>query len=113
MSNKIIYTLRLLVLCMGISLAGAVWAIDLDAAKAQGLVGERADGYLGAVQSSPSAEVRALIDDVNGKRKARYQEIAKSNNIALGDVEARAGQRAIEKTRSGSWIFRGSWEKKP
>lgn len=37
--------------------AGAAHALDLDAAKQQGLVGEQTDGYVGAVSASPSAEV--------------------------------------------------------
>jgi uncharacterized protein YdbL (DUF1318 family) len=88
-------------------------AIELDTAKSQGLVGERADGYLGIVVQSPSSEVTALVETVNAKRRARYQEIASKNNIDLADVEARAGQRAIQLTDSGGWIFQARWEQKP
>jgi len=40
------------------------FAISLDAAKAQGLVGEKPDGYIGAVGSA-SPEVSALIRELN------------------------------------------------
>ncbi len=93
--------------------ATAAHAIDLDSAKRQGLVGERADGYLGIVVADPSAEVKTLVDEVNGKRRARYEQIASSNNIDLADVEARAGQKAIEKTASGGWVFQARWAQKP
>ena len=48
------------------------WAIDIGAAKAQGLVGEANTGYIAAVQAPASAEVRALIADVNSKRKTSF-----------------------------------------
>ena len=90
----------------------SVYAIELDAAKADGLVGERADGYLAAVNASVSEEISALIDDINGKRKAQYQRIAEKNGIPLADVEALAGKKTIEMTESGGWVFVDSWLQK-
>jgi uncharacterized protein YdbL (DUF1318 family) len=107
------HALRTALLGILLLFATAAHAIELDDAKRRGLVGERADGYLGIVVSSPSAEVKALVDEVNGKRRARYEEIARSNNIDLADVEARAGQKAIEKTGSGGWVFQARWTQKP
>ena len=100
-------------LLMSLLIGTPALALELDAAKSQGLVGERADGYLGIVVESPSAEVKALVEDVNAKRRARYQQIASNNNIDLADVEARAGQRAIELTASGGWVFQARWQQKP
>ena len=58
-----------LVLSMGIS--SLALALSLDEAKAQGLVGERLDGYISAVVADPSAEVQALIKTTNdGRRQA-------------------------------------------
>jgi len=88
------------------------FAIDLQTAKSQGLVGELSSGYLAAVET-PSADVKALITDVNVKRKAKYQEIATRNNITLKDVEELAGKKAIEKSKAGSFVKNGgSWQKK-
>ena len=88
------------------------YAVDLQTAKSQGLVGETPSGYLGAV-TSPSAETKALIDSVNLKRKQKYQEIAASNKTSLQTVEQLAGKKAIEKSRPGSYIkLGGSWQKK-
>jgi uncharacterized protein YdbL (DUF1318 family) len=83
--------------------AVAVAAMGLDAAKAQGLVGEQHDGYLGIV-SSATPEVRALVSDVNAKRRAEYQRIAQTNGIALEDVELLAGQKAIQRTAPGHYV---------
>ena len=91
--------------------AAAAFAIDLGSAKSRGLVGETATGYLAAVQ--PSAEVNALVKDINAKRKAQYQKIAGKNNISLEAVEVRAGQKAIGKTPAGQYINTGGgWQRK-
>lgn len=105
--------LRAVIVAVGLLLASAAYAIDLDTAKSRGLVGERADGYLGVVVQDPSAEVKELVADVNAKRRNRYQQIADQNGIDIADVEARAGQRAIELTADGNWIFISRWERKP
>ena len=90
------------------------WAVGLDAAKQQGLVGEQANGYLGSVAGAPSAEVSALIKDVNARRRAKYQQIATKNSISMADVEALAGEKAIARTASGNYIkpAAGGWRKK-
>lgn len=53
------FSLRPLLLACLLILALPAWALNLDEAKHQGLVGEQADGYLGIVTSAPSAEVRS------------------------------------------------------
>ena len=83
--------------------AVAVAAMGLDAAKAQGLVGEQHDGYLGIV-SAATPEVRALVSDVNAKRRAEYQRIAQTNGIDVKDVELLAGQKAIQRTAPGHYV---------
>ena len=91
--------------------SATLFASDLGSAKAQGLVGETANGYLGAVKAS--SQTNALITDINQQRKARYQSIAKKNGISLEAVEVRAGQKAIEKTPSGQYVDTGTgWRKK-
>lgn len=112
MKKTLTHSLRTLALCASLLFASLAYGIELDAAKSQGLVGERADGYLGVVVEAPSAEVEQLVKDVNGKRRTRYETIATRNSISLDDIEARAGQKAIEMTPSGGWIFRTSWEQK-
>lgn len=87
------------------------WALDLGQAKADGLVGETNSGYIAAVQSS--AEVDALVQEINTQRKAHYQKIADKNDITLQAVEARAGLKAIEKTPPGEYVNTGAgWQKK-
>ncbi len=92
----------------------SAWALDLDDAKASGLVGETPTGYLAAVSDSPSAEVTALVNEVNSKRKKQYGEIASKRNIPLNAVEKLAAKKAYEKTESGHYVKNasGAWEKK-
>ena len=107
--GKLRQILATLSLAIGMSLPAI--ALDLDAAKREGLVGETSSGYLAAVKSS--AEVDALVADINSQRKAQYQMIAEKNGISLQAVEARAGLKAIEKTPAGEYVNTGAgWQKK-
>jgi len=88
-------------------------ATDLTQARAAGLVGERADGYLGLVEESAPGDVKALVIDVNARRRAEYARIAAENGIEQAQVEAVAGRKAIERTAPGGWIFmNGGWQRK-
>jgi uncharacterized protein len=92
--------------------AGAAGALDLDAAKAQGVVGERTDGYVAAV-AAPNDEVRALVDDVNAKRRASYEQIAAKNCTDVGKVAALAAAKLLERAPAGTWIQDGGrWYQK-
>ena len=71
-------------------------ALDLSTAKAQGLVGETASGYLAPVKSTPEAQ--KLVKDINTKRKEHYKQIAQRNKTPLNTVEQLAGKKAIENT---------------
>ena len=90
----------------------AAFAVTLDDAKAQGMVGEQSDGYLGVVQDS--ADARALVAEINAKRKAAYEQLAQANNLELNAVETLAGQKAIDKTAAGNYVrvAGGAWRKK-
>ena len=68
--------------------AAAAHGADLAQAKAAGMVGERADGYLGLVQENAPADVVALVKDVNSKRRDEYRRIAESNDLSLEEVQA-------------------------
>lgn len=92
----------------------SAWAIDIGAAKDQGLVGEANNGYIAAVQTPASAEVRALIADVNGKRKATFEETAQKTGVTTVQVANRFYELAVEKTAKGHYYqdASGNWVKK-
>ena len=89
------------------------WAIDLQTAKEQGLVGEANTGYLAAV-GTPSAEVRDLITEVNAKRKAEFERTAQKTGATLVQVRARFYELAVQRTAPGHYYQdpSGNWKKK-
>ena len=91
----------------------SAWAIDLHSAKEQGLVGEANTGYLAAI-GTPSAEVKALVADVNEKRKAEFERTAKKTGATLQQVQFRFYELAVQRTQSGHFYqdANGSWKKK-
>jgi len=94
------------------TMAFSAWAISLDDAKKQGLVGEMPNGYLGVVVDS--AETKNLVASVNTKRKSIYMNLARKNKITMQQVTALAGEKAFAKTQSGHFIKNasGQWVKK-
>lgn len=96
---------------LGISVAAAG---PLDQPKADGLIGEQANGYLGLVRQDAPADISALVNDVNAKRKTRYQGIARNQGLPLLEVERLGGTNTIERTSRGNYIKdgSGSWRKK-
>jgi hypothetical protein len=85
-----------------------------QSARASGLVGEKTDGYLGFVVT-PSASVRALVEDINIKRKAAYSKEALANGATVDEMAFRTGCRLISErtvagekyqTPSGQWKTR-------
>lgn len=104
----------LLALTFSLLLAPLSYAITLQEAKAEGLVGEQRDGYVGLVANNSSAEVRTLVQEVNTQRRQRYQQIAQQNGISLEQVAEVAYERAVEATQAGHYIQNasGSWVRK-
>jgi uncharacterized protein len=103
--------LNIITLVSAVCMSFSAWAISLDDAKNQGLVGEDSSGYLGLVVQN--AEARAVVNDINAKRKAQYLKLAKKNNLSLSQVEALAAAKTIEKTQSGHYVeVNGNWVKK-
>ncbi|MCA9471586.1 MAG: YdbL family protein [Nitrospirales bacterium] len=99
---------------IGVCISSQGFAATLEDAKAQGYLGETSSGYLGLVTPSAPADVKALMNEVNQKRKVKYEEIAKRNKTSLNAVEALAAKTAISKTQAGHYIQRpdGTWQKK-
>lgn len=97
---------------LALSIIANAWALDLQSAKQQGLVGERTDGYIGAVSNSPQAQ--ALVADINQKRKQAYMAISKENGQQLSVVEALAAKKLYDKLATGEYYqaANGSWQRK-
>ncbi len=89
-------------------------AIDLDAAKSAGLIGERRDGYVGLVDASAPADARALVEAVNAERRLAYESVARQNGVPREQVEALAGQKLISRAAAGTFVMdaAGRWIRK-
>ncbi len=107
---------RVLALLLSVFLAATAFAADMDLerAKGEGLVGERADGYVGIVAPQADAPVQAMVKQVNQKRRAAYEEIAKKNGTSVDSVAVLAGQKLIERATKGEWVTdaQGNWRQK-
>jgi uncharacterized protein YdbL (DUF1318 family) len=104
----------MLAMLAGLGWSAPTWAIGLQDAKAQGLLGEQPNGYLGPVKANAPADVIALMNNINAQRKQEYQSIAQRNHTELSVVEALAGKKAIERTPPGQYVRlpSGQWVKK-
>ena len=107
--SRIVMGLLISLLTVSIAVASA-----LTQPKADGLIGEQADGYLGLVQQDVPADIRQLVNDINAKRKAGYQKIALEQGASLSDVEKVGAIKAFEKTLKGNYVrdANGVWRKK-
>jgi len=70
------------------------------AARSAGQVGEKMDGYLGIVGASTSA-LRAMVDDINIKRKAVYAQKAKAQHATIEEYAFTSGCVLISQTVAG------------
>src|SRR6187399_2594317 len=105
-------TIVVCVVILWTAVASSAFALSLDEAKANGLVGEKPNGYLWAVNPS-NAEAQALIKDVNQKRRQAYEDIAKRNGTNVQAVQTLAGEKAIQNTKPGNFVEGpGGWSKK-
>src|SRR5215475_1981825 len=103
-----------LALAILMGMTAGVFAAPLDDARAAGLVGERPDGYLAAVQPNPPPDIAALVKEINAKRRAAYEDIAKKQNVPVDEVGALTAEKIKAKARAGEYFLNadGTWTKK-
>lgn len=81
-----------------------VFAQSLDQIRAQGVAGERYDGFL-APRGEVSAQVRQLIIDTNAKRREIYRKRAAEQGVeilAVGKIYAR---QIMQNAPAGTWFL--------
>ncbi|WP_265694578.1 YdbL family probable chaperone protein [Providencia rustigianii] len=104
--------IKVIILCSAFSIFSA-FALTVDEGKNQGLIGETFSGYLAVVDPNNS-EARVLIEQINAERKAKYDEIARKNNLKTNDVAKLAGQKLVDRADKGEYVrgINGQWVKK-
>ena len=108
----VLRTVAIVLLSLGF-LAAPALAASLDQAKAAGQVGERIDGYVGVVDANAPADVRAMVDQINAERQAKYKQIADKQGAPVAAVAQIAGKKLLERTPKGEYILGadGQWRK--
>ena len=95
--------------------AGVAFAQAEDAAvasaKAAGIVGEQADGYLGFAKTPPG-DVRAAVDAVNIKRRQIYTDIAAKQGATVQEVAAARGCAQLASRVAAGQVYSvgGTWQ---
>jgi len=97
---------------LGLLIAGPALALDLHSARTSGQVGEKLDGYVAALASTP--DVQSLVSEVNAKRQQEYARISKQNGQPVDVVAKLAAQQIITQLPAGSSYQApdGSWKKR-
>jgi len=105
--------LFIVIISFSMSMPALAQSTTLQQAQAQGLVGERTDGYIGIVKNAPG--IARLVDDTNLKRRQLYRDIARKNGIPLDAVESLAAEKAVQRAESGEFVqdANGNWVRKP
>lgn len=95
--------------------SAAAFAGPLDDARAAGWLGERPDGYVGLVDPNAPASAKALMDDVNAKRRALYEQRAAASGVRLSDYQVIVAKEIFDSLPSGVHVMGtgGSWTRKP
>ena len=86
----------------------------VDAAKAAGIVGEQADGFLGFVKPGDSA-FQAAVAEINAGRAQLYREAAAKNGVSAAAAGASAYTNVVQARLKPGEYFKpagGGWTRK-
>lgn len=106
--------LALAVVLIGLGVVDQAYAVTLDEARAQGLIGEKPDGLVASVSSNTSSEIAALVASINSARLNSYRQLATKDGAPLEAVQAIAGEKLVSKARENGWYVMdasGRWSK--
>lgn len=87
---------------------------DIEAARIEGVIGERIDGYLGIVTSADAGLLRK-VQDINNRRRAVYEQTALETGATVQQVARIAGERQIAlRVQPGEYYMNddGAWIRK-
>jgi uncharacterized protein YdbL (DUF1318 family) len=104
-----------LAVAFALAAAAPLEASELDEAIRAGEVGERWDGYVGAVSASPSPATQRLVSELNAKRREHYAQLAARNGVPVEEVGKLTGVKLIERAPAGSYVMPapdGAWRRR-
>lgn len=77
----------------------------LDSYRASGVIAERFDGYVEIRNPTAPAEARALVEDVNAKRRALYTRRAVESDVAVEQVGKLFATKIVETAPVGTFFL--------
>ena len=117
MSFRKLFVVAAAIAALGVA-AGAAFAQTaqqkamIDSAKAQGVVGEQADGYLGFRQPSSDSTLTEAVSVTNNARREAYARSAEVAGTTADVAAARAFETIVlPRVSSGQWYCnaQGQW----
>ncbi|ACG79623.1 conserved hypothetical protein [Phenylobacterium zucineum HLK1] len=87
----------------------------VDAAKASGIVGEQADGFLGYVKPTTDPALRAAVEEINAGRAELYRQAAAKNGVSPAAAGASAFTTVVQSRLKPGEYFKpagGDWTRK-
>ncbi len=87
----------------------------VDAAKAAGIVGEQADGFLGFVTEPADPAIRAAVAEINSGRAQLYRQAAAKNGVSVEAAGAAAYTQVVQNLLKAGEYYRpngGGWTRK-
>ncbi|MFQ5567506.1 MAG: YdbL family protein [Paracoccaceae bacterium] len=85
---------------------GPARADALDTFRANGVIAERFDGYVEIRDSNAPGEARALVADVNAKRRALYTQRAEESNVPVEEVGKVFANKIVGSAPAGTYFRR-------
>jgi uncharacterized protein YdbL (DUF1318 family) len=74
----------------------------VDQAKAQGIIGEMATGYLGiADPSKATPDLKRRVDEINAGRLQAYTDVANKNNQSVATVAVLMAEKQFARAQPG------------
>lgn len=96
-------------------LPATAYATDaLDTYRAQGIIVERFDGFVELRDGSAPSAARALVTEVNAKRRAIYQKRSAEQNVSVDAVGKIFASKIVETAPAGTLFLQpgGGYVKK-
>ena len=81
-------------------------ADPLDAYRANGVIAERFDGYVEIRDPDAPSAARALVVDVNARRRALYTQRASESNVPVEEVGKVFANKIVETAPPGTYFRR-------
>ena len=100
-------------LAFAIAPAASAGDPEIDAAVAEGEVGETIDGLLGIVCTADPSVIRK-VNEINNRRAAKYAEVAAATGTTAAQVARLTGEKQIDRLRPGEYYLdeSGVWQRK-